>query len=129
MIREEQGIVADIATQVVGKLSGSYSRDRIASFAVILHRLYLPSAQRHWRLLFAFSDLCHEQRVPDRQSHELRASKPQLHNSAVIRTPPTQPQSSIPQHESTAKTLLCASLVITKYTTPALDGCGRDCET
>jgi len=41
MIRDEQGTVADIATQVVGKLSGSYSRGRIAitqkSFAVILH--------------------------------------------------------------------------------------------
>jgi hypothetical protein len=58
MIRDEQGIVADIATQVVGKLSGSYSRGRIAftqkSFAVILHRLYLPFAQRHRRLFSLF---------------------------------------------------------------------------
>jgi hypothetical protein len=47
------------------------------------------------------------------------------HTSAVMRTPPTQPQSSVPQQESTTKTLLCTSLVIMKYTTPALDGCGR----
>jgi hypothetical protein len=133
MIRDEQGIVADIAIQVVGKLSGQLQQGPHRTYAEITcgfsaqASLAFCAATRE--TFFAFSDLCHEQRVPDRQSHKLRGSKLQPHISAMIRTPPTQPQPSVPQHKSTAKTSLCASLVITKYTTLVWDSCGRDWKT
>lgn len=72
MIRDEQGIVADVATQVVGKLSDSYSRDRIPStqksFAAILHRLYLPFVQRH-RRLFSHFRICVMSNASETDNH------------------------------------------------------------
>lgn len=67
--------------------------------------------------------------MPYLQSHKLQLSEPQPHISAVIRTLSTQPHLSVLRNNSTAKTLLCISLAITKYTTLVQDGCGRECET
>jgi hypothetical protein len=99
----------DISLDIIETASMNVREDAIKmldKYALVTRRPSACLAPNDRGGFFAFSDMRHEQRVPAHQSHKLRASEPQPHISAVTRTLPAQPQLSVPQHKSIAKTSL-----------------------